>query len=757
MQSNSDLEMAEKSEQPSATKSNGAPSEKKRRKKRARLSCIECRKKKLSCDRNLPCQRCIRSGRPTQCSFETIAELQSPVLSPHVQQQEQQIRDLQAEITELKALLPKVDLTRMGDSATEASHVIDVEPDPSSSANRKPQEVENLIDGSYNVENSGVAEDIQPDLTISPGDKINQDSNHVSDIRLSDPRRRFPQGYYSRHALFQFFDEIHELFPFIKETAEEWLNPLGVNITKEKSTREGLNVNFLSRSEINLESVLPPKEDVDILVLLYLDGLEQLHRIIHIPTFKREYANFWTTQRVRYSTMTPLILAIIAVSSICATSQSTEVMSVAIKYRAMSAQWIYTCEQWLRQRSLKHRRPAHYQVSCLVYLAKRMSMTDKKKWWKDTSSLIQDAIIDGLQCDPSANTITPYMREMKRRIWAVLKELDLQNSYEYGLPSLLHNINSDAVPPTNLNDDDFSETSENIPMAKPLDEYTTTSYQVHSARSWSLRLEISQRLFSTGISKDLCYDDVLRYTQEITQAIESIPSWDREDTTRKSGSKTPTLAHAFLIFQLKTTILTLHRPYLHNKDGRHWLSETVCYHTSRDILLLNSKLAELGCQSLTMLREDLLLASLNLVRVTMLQPKGLVSVVVADYQSTIDLLEKGIPFAEDMHLRCCYSELWCFITLYAAILLLEIHLGRESRQTAKASCARRFLDLHHRQIERQKMSLPSHVDYVEINNSQLIIPDAPEFSTFDWEDNNYPELDFDILNFDVTMDGLRNI
>lgn len=81
--------------------------------------------------------------------------------------------------------------------------------------------------------------------------------------------------------------------------------------------------------------------------------------------------------------------------------------------------------------------------------------------------------------------------------------------------------------------------------------------------------------------------------------------------------------------------------------------------------------------------------------------------MTANSGSTIDLLERCVPSMEDKHLRCFLSELWCFITMHAAIMLLKVHLEKESRQTAKAICARRFLDLHYRQIERQKMSVPN--------------------------------------------------
>lgn len=39
-----------------------------RKRQRVRLSCLECRRRKLSCSRELPCDRCIKSGTPDKCS-----------------------------------------------------------------------------------------------------------------------------------------------------------------------------------------------------------------------------------------------------------------------------------------------------------------------------------------------------------------------------------------------------------------------------------------------------------------------------------------------------------------------------------------------------------------------------------------------------------------------------------------------------------------------------------------------------------------
>ncbi|KND93561.1 hypothetical protein TOPH_01405 [Tolypocladium ophioglossoides CBS 100239] len=711
----------------------GAPGERRHRKKRLRLSCGECNKKKLSCDRSLPCQRCVRAGRPEQCWYETGTG-QPPVSNSQAAQRQQgqhsgdEVRDLRAEVAELRALVSKACQQQEGHDAADSLHAAD-----------------NADSGQ----------------SIAPSDKVEEDriTADASSTDLSDPRERSPRGYYRQHTLLQFFAEVPQLFPFIKETVDEGLQPYGIHLKKHKPVKNDWKTKAPAQEEGSLESLLPPKDDTDVLVSFYLNHLEQLHRVVHIPTFNREYANFWVPGRARYPAMTALVLLMISISA-CASASSGGSTPSLSTYRSMPEQWIFACDGWLRQQSSKNRKLVHYQVSCLVYLAKRMNMIGKKRFWTETGSLIQDAMMDGLHFDPSPAVDGPYMREMKRRIWFVLRELDLQNAFEYGLPTLLHNIGSDVAAPANLDDEDFDEASKQLPVPKPPSQFTCTSYQSHSARSWTLRLEISRRLFSTGGSKEFSYEDVLRYTHEITQAMHSLPPWDTDDAEIGGDRKRLLLTYAFLHFQLKECILAIHRPYLQTNNSKFWLSENVSYHMSRDILLLNSKLAGLGVQSLTLLREDLLLASLNLTRITMLQPKASTSIIKTSSQSTVDLLEQCLPFIEDRYLRC--FEPWCFFTMCAAIMLLKIHLGKESWQAAKSPCAQRFLDLHYKHIGRQQTSLlTQQLPTTQVPTlaacQQLPTPDAnlnaAVLPPSVWLDSSYPDIGMDSFDLDMELDN----
>ncbi|THW85577.1 hypothetical protein D6D15_07968 [Aureobasidium pullulans] len=478
-------------------------------------------------------------------------------------------------------------------------------------------------------------------------------------------------------------NQIPELYPFISGSVEVWLKPAGVHLKKYNSTPPTENLS-------SLDVLLPSKDDTDILVKFYLDHCEQLHRVIHVPTFAREYAKFWVPNERRSPATTALVLSMITISA------STS--SLGANCRNDSARWLMACEDWSKRQSPKRHRLIHYQIACLVYLAKRINMVHKKRFWSESALLVQKAMIDGLHDDTLlSRDDSTFATEMRRRIWSTIRELDLQNSYEHGLPTLLHNIDSDVPPPSNIDDEAFDEALADLPGAEPFEHYTGTSYQALSAQSWAVRVDVSRRLYSPALSQSLIYDEVLHYTHELTQHIAKLPNW---------GSCSQTGLHkvtnAFLQFQLMECILAIHRPYLNCDNSKHPLSEDVCHRVSRDILLLNLELKDLGLQSLVQVREDLLLASLSLARVTMLQPLRSNSVIMSCSDAVVDLLERCVPIAESRYLQSCNSEPWCFITMCAAYLILKIHVGKIDSQTAEYICAQKFLDLYYKHSGSQQ-------------------------------------------------------
>lgn len=140
----------------------------------------------LSCDRNLPCHRCTRSGRPEECSFE--AATAQGVLSTNSASQDpahwdsDEIRDLRAEVALLRGLLavshPQHANRRVGDDIGDVA-----EQGQTSPLNEIPHTDQGPVDV-------------------------------VHHKKVLDPKQRSPSGYYKQHILLKFFIEVNYSFMY---------------------------------------------------------------------------------------------------------------------------------------------------------------------------------------------------------------------------------------------------------------------------------------------------------------------------------------------------------------------------------------------------------------------------------------------------------------------------------------------------------------------------------------------------------------
>ena len=681
-----------------------------RKRQRVRLSCLECRRRKLSCDRGFPCERCIKSGTPDRCSYESrngeVVNASSGIPPPFAQldsrrfgigggdvpsgfssrEDHERIRRLELEIAQLKNAL-----TRPGGGGSFDGSTVAATDSP---ATRKD---ENL------AENDGAP---RPEVQecIDAGNM----SGEKGELRFFRGKG-FRTRYFGPHNASMAFVELTGLCPFMRETADEWLRPVILHDRKDRKRRQEDRETLFQKQDPELEALLPTKEETDALVSVYLDQFEQIHRIVHIPTFRKEYAEFWKPgSKQRHAAFTALILAMMAVASCVHTHDSLKFIGMMSNARHWAEKWIWACDAWLGRQSQKHRKLTHFQIACLLYLGKRVNTIKKKRFWTSSGALIQDGISVGLHREPShmGGKITVYNQEMRRRIWTTVQEFDMQASFDHGLPTLLSQLHYDTNPPRNLDDEDFDEETTTLPSSKPAKEYTFSSFQNLARQSLPLRLELSRLL--TGPLSDIDYDQVIRYTNDLTQEIDALPSWDMNMEGCKE-KKNPLIAYTLLHVQLRQYIIPLHQPYLklRKQNSKYQYSEIIYYNAARDIVLLHDKLYEQGIRSLNFLREDALTTAINLCSVTMLQPRGSTNMIMINSHHTLKLIEKCISMKEDRLLRCGNNEPWGYSIMCAALGLLEAHLGTKTTEVAKSTSAERFVNLHYRLLANQEPPVAS--------------------------------------------------
>ncbi|KHN98214.1 C6 zinc finger domain containing protein [Metarhizium album ARSEF 1941] len=712
-----------------------------RKRQRVRLSCLECRRRKLSCDRGFPCERCIKSGTPDRCSYESrngeVVSASSGVPPPFAQldprrfgigggdgtsgfssrDDHERIRRLELEIAQLKNQLTRPGGTGNG-AGTGTGTGTGAGVGVGAAAGTGTGAGIGSFDGSTVAATDSPA--TRKDENLTENDALAahrpdvQECIEASSMSGERGELRFFRGkgfrtrYFGPHNASMAFVELTGLCPFMRETADEWLRPVIVHDRKDRKRRMEHREVLFAKQDAELEALLPAKDEADALVSVYLDQFEQIHRIVHIPTFGKEYAEFWRPgSRQRCAAFTALILAMMAVAGCVHTHGSLKFIGMMSSARHWAERWIWACDGWLSRQSQKHRRLIHFQIACLLYLGKRVNTIKKKRFWTSSGALVQDGISVGLHREPShmGGKISVYNQEMRRRIWTTVQEFDMQASFDHGLPTLLSQLHYDTDAPRNLDDEDFGEETSTLPPSKPARDYTFSSFQNLARQSLPLRLELSRLL--TGPLADIDYDQVIRHTNDLTQEIDALPSWDMD--AGAGEKKNPLIAYTLLHVQLRQYIIPLHQPYLklRRQNSRYQYSEIVYYNAARDIVLLHDKLHEQGVRSLNFLREDALTTAINLCSVTMLQPRGSTNMIMINSHHTLKLMEKCIAMKEDRLLRCGNNEPWGYSIMCAALGLLEAHLGTKTTEVAKSTSAERFVNLHYRLLANQEPPVAS--------------------------------------------------
>lgn len=321
-------------------------------------------------------------------------------------------------------------------------------------------------------------------------------------------------------------------------------------------------------------------------------------RILHIPQFLREYESFWANPEKAAESSLVKILLVMAIGVCFYQEPNYE------ELHASALQWVYSAQSWVSAPFEKGRlNLSGLQIHCLLILARQTTALGGDLMWIAAGTLVRTAFQLGLHRDPKWFPKLSVMHaELRRRLWATVVELALQLSLDTGMPPLLSINDFDTEPPANINDEDISETTLVLPVAKPAHVYTQTSLQIQLLRSFRARLHISNII--NDIHSETSYDETLRMSTEITQYCKEMtllinsypksllhPSLCKEMTNIFKTYPT-TLLHPSRLqtnlvdMVLRRYLLTLHRPFAAKShlEPRYYYSRKMCLDTAMIIL-----------------------------------------------------------------------------------------------------------------------------------------------------------------------------
>ncbi|KAF2681793.1 hypothetical protein K458DRAFT_391743 [Lentithecium fluviatile CBS 122367] len=530
-----------------------------RRRRRPAVSCTLCRRRKIRCNREVPCSNCIRS-KAEACVYENEPTAQSQhrgsIVDHDAASSTSAVSTTPAsEVDSLRSQIQQLEQQLEQQLQRATSQPRSSCPAPSPAATIEASSTR--IGGTFYIHRGN------PVRGQHPG--VNRSVTHK--------KRMFGQSHWMNYGIVL----IRDIAEMIDEHARQ--SGDGDDEQGEPKLFEGMyRCKRLARVTKAQRTPswpcpptpeLPPKRLADELVECYLRTSESVYRVLHVPSFRRDYNALWVTGAEpdrSFPVQLKLVLAIGATT-----------YDRYFSLRPSAIRWVYEAESWFAHPSLKHRLGLQYlQIHALVLIGRELAAVGEDLVWISAGSLLRSAIYMGLHRDPdSLPPRTAFANEVHRRLWSTILELCLQSSLNSGGPPLISMEDFDTLPPCNFDDEQLT-----IPdaMPKPDNEFTQVSVAVALCKMLPVRLAVCR--FLNDFSSRGTYAETLRLDAEFKSSHKSLRSAFQ---AFYSGLRSPSEYEVRIVeIIVHRYLAALHMPFFSSglKDSAHAYSRKVAVESS---------------------------------------------------------------------------------------------------------------------------------------------------------------------------------
>ncbi|KAF8853474.1 hypothetical protein BDZ45DRAFT_76279 [Acephala macrosclerotiorum] len=468
-----------------------------RKRNRVPLSCGPCRHRKLKCNRSHPCENCIRRGDASSCSYAapgTRKKNQSQgATSPD---------DMQNRIDRLEGLVLSL-MTNGAQSAGPAAAAAAISRSQSDSTGSASFPLEQDRDDDDMIKEEEEGEDSEVDGVTNSLGVLKVDADKGKSLYFGDSHW---------HLVLADIAEVKNYFSSHKKELEK--NYEKIKQAKPSTARDGPAFLFSAHTpvtDIELRAELPSKSAVDKLVTRYFNSYDPAVHILHSPTFHKQLQLHWQDPSKSSIVWLGLLYSIL-----CLAMQSYHkigdeplewkgrTLDIASEYRLRTVQCLVNSD---------YTKSDIYTIeTMLLYVHSEYN----SRWdaevgiWVIVGMIVRLSMRMGYHRDPSKFPgVTPYHAEMRRRIWAFIRQMDTMFSFQLALPSMIRTTDCDTALPRNIFEDEFGPDSKILPPARPLTEPTPVSYMITKAQIAFEFGEILEELNAVS-GKAVSYDDVLK-------------------------------------------------------------------------------------------------------------------------------------------------------------------------------------------------------------------------------------------------------
>ncbi|KAJ5888344.1 fungal specific transcription factor domain protein [Penicillium taxi] len=593
---------------PSTTSSSGRlQPPRSRRRDKPQLSCSSCRRRKARCDRHHPCANCSSRGLGSSCVYTNISNsvVSFPAESGSPSHPQISATNTQDRINQLESLV--LELMHQTESNRRKSNIrLSQAPRLPRAWNFKSLKTFFVRGKSTKLEKADLVVDGSPSTNpqhLTPDQRAHGDradsrkgSKRAAEVGYEAQNDASPSpseygsfrtpeigaNYVSSSHWSAILDSITNLRNYIARDEEihpRVLDPVQPSAGFPKP--QLLYSSAMHETSASILKNLPPRLTVDRLVSRYFNSLDIAPGIVHSGKFLREYEVFWKAPHD-----TPILWVGILFSIMCLSTQLQQAFS-SLENSTPS----YGHPRQTSQVGDSEDLSTMYKVKaiqCLLlgHYTKGGPYDMEIGIWVLVGNIVQIAIHMGYHRDAKHfASISPFAGEMRRRIWAMIVQLDFSVSTQLGLPRLIKESDTDTAEPRNLNDSDFDEHTSTLPASKPETEVTPTLYVLAKLRLLSVGANVADVAMQPQPHP---YAEIMELDQRIEEARKKIPSslkWTGLGSSLNVPSRiiVQRIWLEVIIHQLK---IVLHRKFLEPSrfDQQYDRSRSACLEAAMQIL-----------------------------------------------------------------------------------------------------------------------------------------------------------------------------
>ncbi|KAL6168193.1 hypothetical protein ACJQWK_05850 [Exserohilum turcicum] len=525
-----------------------------RKRNRVPLSCGACRHRKLKCNRGHPCDNCTKRGDTASCTYATPGNRKKSSSSAGSASTPD---DMQNRIDRLEGLVLSL-MTNGAQSAGPAAAQAAI----ASSLATGPSDAHFNMAHLTTAMSTGAPDSI-PEEDVADESDMENVTKSIGVMKVHNNHTIFA----SEAHWYAILGELSEVKNYFAEHKKQYDDQLRRYKEAQVGDRPpGTSILMGAHkpsSKAEILSRFPPKPTADLLVSRFFNTYDPGIHIIHGPSFQKEYDRHWLQPEETPVIWLGLVFAMMCIALQSYTRAGDEPPEYHNKSWDMSREYGDLTAQCLTLADITSPITGMIETLILHVHAEYARSRDAEVGiFISTGIIVRLAMRMGFHRDPGPYPGIPvFQAEMRRRVWAVVRSLDLLFSAQAGLPPIVRPRDTNTEIPRNLYDDELHEDMKLLPPSRPETEATPTLFLINRTR---LIYKLGEAVECTDTLTCSSYDEVMKLDMEARELHDNIsPHLKMRGMDESARDPSTLIMQRFTLDLLFLKIIcVLHRKYL---------------------------------------------------------------------------------------------------------------------------------------------------------------------------------------------------